>query len=489
MATPPSSTDPTTATTTATSTTSEGPVLTVLTKRIRALRKKHNRIIQMEQSLSQGKPLNPEQLEVVRSKPALVSLLDELEKLRAPLSLAVEEELQITDRAGAGNLDTKEELQNTDKAGAGNLDNNNNNNNNNNDNAVEDLVKLMYFGSLFDVKQQSEFTSLMLTRTHERGCCLTYDYVTDDAVDGDLLGERDLDLISELQGLMIAKPVNSTLSHRNAVQQCLEHVKLWIQKSDQPVHPQSDVTYAMLREKLNKIMSSDYFTATPQMKGPREVAAAAGVANFGSFQVPIHESMVNVHVPIQVEGLYNQYHVEGSPEQFQENGANYEEQSHQESAPNNEEPEITDRHQSGNSEEFHKDEKEMENPPEVVSVQTDQEQYQNEEGEHGYQNVDYKDQQYAPRRGGRGGGRGGGGGRRGYFNGLGGRGTGRGNGPYQNGRNQYHDNSYPRNYYNRGGRGGTVGGGGSNGNGNGGYFNNSSGAEGNYPRGDIGVAS
>lgn len=40
-----------------------------------------------------------------------------------------------------------------------------------------------------------------------------------------------------------------------------------------------------LREKLKKIIASDYFTATPQMKGPGEVAA--GVANFGSFQVPV----------------------------------------------------------------------------------------------------------------------------------------------------------------------------------------------------------
>ncbi|XP_074274520.1 uncharacterized protein LOC141598686 [Silene latifolia] len=463
----PTTTETTTVTTTATSTTSEGPVLTVLTKRIRALRKKLNRILQMEQSVSQGKPLNPEQLDVLRSKPALLTLLDELEKLRAPISAALDEEISLA---------TTVSHENT----------------NNSDNAAEDLVKLMYFGSLFDVKQQSEFTSLMLTKTHERACCLTYDCVTDDAVD--LLGEKDFDLISELLGLMIAKPVDSTLTHRDAVDRCLEHAKLWIQKSDQPVHPQSDVTYAMLREKLNKIMSSGYYTATPEMKGPVEVAAAAAVANFGSFQVPIHESMVNAQVPIQVEGSHEQYQVEveGTTEQYQEteNTASYEVPSHQENAATYEEPEIAERHQSVNSEEFHKDEKEAENPPpEVVSVQTDQEQYQNDDGEHGFQNVNYKDQQYAPRGGRRGGSRGGGGGRRGgYFNGRGGRGTGRGNGPYQNGRSQYNDNSYPRNYYNRRGRGGAAGGGG-NGNGNGGYFNNSSGAEGNHPRGDIGVAS
>lgn len=64
---------------------------------------------------------------------------------------------------------------------------------------------------------------------------------------------------------------------------------------------------AGLREKLNKIMASDYFTATPQMKGPGEVAAAAAVGNFGSFQVPVQESMVPVEVPVQIEGSAEQY--------------------------------------------------------------------------------------------------------------------------------------------------------------------------------------
>lgn len=58
---------------------------------------------------------------------------------------------------------------------------------------------------------------------------------------------------------------------------------------------------------MKKIIASDYFTATPQMKGPGEVAAAAAVGNFGSFQVPMHESMVPVEVPVQIEGSAEQY--------------------------------------------------------------------------------------------------------------------------------------------------------------------------------------
>jgi len=215
----------------------DGPVLSVITKRIRALRKKHNRIIQMEESLAQGKTLNKEQQEVLRSKSSVLVLIDELEKLRAPLAAALQEELSLASSATPAPPQEVEERppeqqaeqhQQPPPAASDDAD------------AIKDLLNLMYFGSLFDVKPQSEFTSLMLTRTHERGCCLTYDYVTDDATD--LLRERDLDLISSLQTLMISRPVNSTLSHQNALEKCIEHAKRWLAKADDPVDPDSSVT-------------------------------------------------------------------------------------------------------------------------------------------------------------------------------------------------------------------------------------------------------
>lgn len=440
--------------------TTEGPVLSVISKRLRALRKKHNRITQMEESLAQGKTLNKEQQDVLRSKPSVLTLIDELEKLRAPLSSAVDEEisLAISSKTSPENHQSStENHRDNDDVDEVEVDRI--------EGVVKDLLYLMYFGSLFDVKPQSEFTSLMLTRTHERGCCLTYDYVTDDATD--LLAERDLDLISAVQALMISRPVNSALSHQNALEKCIHHAKLWLQSSDETLDSQSVVTYAGLREKLNKIMASDYFTATPQMKGPGEVAAAAAVGNFGSFQVPVQESMVPVEVPVQIEGSAEQY------ADTEENLANYEEYE-------------TGEHQTGNGEEFQKDDLEAENPPEVVSAQTEQDQFQAEE-EYGYRNADYKEHQYIPRRGARGG-RGGGGGRRGYPNGRGGRGNGRAGGPYQNGRGQFYDN-YPRNYYNRrGGRGG-GGGGGNGGNGGNSYYNHSPAAQGNHNQANMGVES
>ncbi|XP_025984048.1 uncharacterized protein [Glycine max] len=135
---------------------------------------------------------------------------------------------------------------------------------------------------------------MMLTKTHERGCCLTYDYVTND--DTDLLGEKDLDSISRLRGLLVSRPADSSFSHKNALHRCVEHAKLWLAKSEQPIGPNADVTYAALREKLNNIMSSEYFTTTPEMKAPVEVDVAAAGGNYVSFHVPVHGFVVPVEV-------------------------------------------------------------------------------------------------------------------------------------------------------------------------------------------------
>ncbi|KAM3706605.1 hypothetical protein ACJW31_03G162900 [Castanea mollissima] len=455
---------------------SEGPVLNLINKRLRALRKKLNRITQMEEAIAQGKPINKEQEEVLRSKPAVIALIDELDKLRQPLSQAVAEELSLStqrlhlspsDSAAAAADDTETDNHDT------NDDNNNNNNSgsnyksttasssdeqNRNDESdlglVEDLLNLLYFGSLFDVKSQGDFTATMLTRTHERGCCLTYDYVTDDATD--LLGERDLDSISLLGGLLTSRPVDSSLSHKNALMRCIEHAKLWLAKSDQPIDSNANLTYSALRERLNKIMASDYFITSPEMKAPVEVAAG----NYASFQVPISG-------PAQVEGSVAQFqHQDQDAGDFQGQ-------------------EIGD-DESSPVDELQKDEVETESAAEVVSGQHEHIPSQGEL-EHNEGDPQSKAQQYNPRRpyqnqrGGRGGG---GGGRRGYSNGRGGRGSGRGGGPYQNGRNQYYEqpgNYYPRNYYNNRGRGGRGGGQS--------YNNHGSVIQGGHAPADVGVRS
>ncbi|MGV7468086.1 hypothetical protein PJI21_29330, partial [Mycobacterium kansasii] len=82
--------------------------------------------------------------------------------------------------------------------------------------------------------------------------------------------------------------------------------------------------------------------------------------------------------------------VEGTPEQYQES---------EENTANHEEYESA-AYQSGNIQEPHKDELEPENQPEVIPVQDEQEQSQysqTAEGDQGYTNADFKEQQYVHR--------------------------------------------------------------------------------------------
>ncbi|CAA7036182.1 unnamed protein product [Microthlaspi erraticum] len=404
----------------ATSETSEGPVLAFINKRLRALRKKQNRITQMEESISQGKTLNKEQEEVLRSKPAVLILIEELDKLRAPLSAAVSEEISLATKHIRASPDQSTAVAAEENDVAAEPPREASSTDGGSKLELEDLVNILYFGSLFDVKSQNEFTSTMLTRTHERGCCLTYDYVTDDATD--LLGDRDLDSISKLWSLMISRPVDSSLSHKNALERCIEHAKLWLSNSDQLIESNCDVSYAGLREKLKKIMASDYFTTTPEMKAPIEVAAAAG--NYASIE--------------SAAGHYQQK---------------------EEDASNGKEQESVGNDQSLQDEQ----QKDRSVTAEGEVVQGQEEQGYTQVGGENARRGD-SEQQYVPRgsyqnqRGRRGV-------RRGYSNGRG----GRGGGGYPNGNGNSGGNGYPRSYYSNRGRGR---GGGNGGGGNGHSYNN-----------------
>ncbi|KAG8383128.1 hypothetical protein BUALT_Bualt05G0152500 [Buddleja alternifolia] len=409
--------------------TNDGPVLNLINKRLRALRKKLNRIAQMEDAVSQGKVLNKEQEEMLRSKSSVLAAIDELEKLRQPISVAVDQEIELAvekNRQKAEVVATETPIE-EESEGKGENDD---------VSGVSDLLKLLYFGSVFDVKTLMRAHDNMLTRTHERNCCLTYDYVTDDDAAGDPLKEWDLDLIAMLGGSLISRPVNSSLSHKNALEQCVEHAKLWLANAEQPIEPNSNITYAGLREKLNKIMASDYFTTTPEIKAPVEVAAAAG--NYTSFQLPVHESLISPgSATVSVEGSAADY------------------QQEEEQSPNSHENEIYHEETTPTpTEELHQGGSEVEN----VSDFQDQTHLgpHDTETDQNSRDVESKEQ-YPTRRPYQNyrGGRGGPGGRRGYGNGRGGRGGSRGG--YQNGRSQFYDQPggyYPRNNYRgRGGRG------------------------------------
>ena len=195
----------------------DGPTLSVVTKRLRALRKKQNRIAQMEEAVAAGKTLNQEQKEVMRSKPTLAAVIDELERLRVPLSTALTKELSTVPALAAGSSSFGSNL------------------------SIQDLLALVYFGSLFYVKSPDEFITTMVARKHERSSCITYGYVWDDTVD--LLTENDLDAVSAVAALATARPASAVgVSHHDALQACAHHARLWLTRANAPIHPGSSVT-------------------------------------------------------------------------------------------------------------------------------------------------------------------------------------------------------------------------------------------------------
>lgn len=198
----------------------------------------------MEESVAQGKVLNKEQEETVRSKTVVLAQIDELEKLKQPLAVSVAEEHSFAVRKYLETETEKEARVSADEGydvvEAVKEDQKPEDKDNELIGVVRDLLKLVYFGSVFDVKQQSEFTWMMLTRTHERGCCLTYDYVTDDAVD--VLREKDLDSISQLGSFLTSRSMDSSLSHKDALERCVEHAKLWLLNSEEPIGSDAGIT-------------------------------------------------------------------------------------------------------------------------------------------------------------------------------------------------------------------------------------------------------
>ncbi|CAG7901880.1 unnamed protein product [Brassica rapa] len=94
----------------------------------------------------------------------------------------------------------------------------------------------------------------------------------------------------------VSRPVDSGLSHKNALERCIEHSRLWQANSDQLIAPNCNVSckkkdfssymfcygFGLLREKLKMMITgSNYFTITSEMVVQAEVATA----NYGSFHL------------------------------------------------------------------------------------------------------------------------------------------------------------------------------------------------------------
>lgn len=329
----------------------EGPVLTMINKRLRALRKKNNKILQIEESKAQGKQINKEQEEVLKGKLVVGVLIEEYEKLRPLLKEEIDKELmefrlKMEEESIAGdeehanppleekeimdttlekvdtNVDVEEENAGTERVIEGDAvcdeglrvekssDISENDGSQRRESLesgvgpfeleVNDLLHLLYFAQLFDVALADASPSLMWTKIHERSSCVSYDCVTEEDSSSPL-EESDLNNLSLLGSLITSRPPNATLSHRDALQQCARHALLWLGNSDAPIKEGLRVTYSHLRERLSRILSSEYYTMIPELQtfGQHTVAAAtAGSAGQYPPQLLIQAALTAAGPPL-----------------------------------------------------------------------------------------------------------------------------------------------------------------------------------------------
>ena len=77
----------------------EGPVMGMFHRKLRALKKKKKRIADIEEAKAAGKAVNAEQEDVLKQKAQVLVLIEEYEKLVAPLQAAVGEEAEEVKKA------------------------------------------------------------------------------------------------------------------------------------------------------------------------------------------------------------------------------------------------------------------------------------------------------------------------------------------------------------------------------------------------------
>lgn len=288
----------------------EGPVLTRINKRLRALKKKYNRIAQIEESKAQGKQINKEQEEVLKAKVAVGVLIEEFEKLGQAVKEEVEKELMESRGEGESGRATGEEEDaevrkdlEAQAVSSETLQSENPNPDFDNVEPVDasehqteapqplgvpsyhdigDLLHLLYFAQLFDVPQTEATSSLVWTKVHERSSCVSYDCVTEEDSTSPL-EERDLNDLSLLGSLIFSRPPNATLSHHEALQQCIQHALLWLRNSDSPIREDLSLTYSHLRERLNRILSSEYYTMIPELQTVSQQSAAIAATVTGHY--------------------------------------------------------------------------------------------------------------------------------------------------------------------------------------------------------------
>lgn len=246
---------------------------------------------EIEKKVKEGKSINDQQSSALQLKPVTLSLIEEVERLgkavdevrgkasddgEKELEKAVKEAERWRRRCEKLEKEKKEHQQRARKekpaappsasaavAAA--------------EAAVERLLKVFYFGRLFD-------TSTGNTLAHyERAAYLGYDSLLGEDGPGPQVAmtQKHLDGLSAFAYYLSSRPMNQLLSHKQALDQCVaiakDFVVLGTDKGKRGMEvPLSDGTFCDLQAMLDRVSKTGFYNIVPSFQ---DFGAAAAVVN------------------------------------------------------------------------------------------------------------------------------------------------------------------------------------------------------------------
>ncbi|KAK9862282.1 hypothetical protein WJX84_009834 [Apatococcus fuscideae] len=234
---------------------------------MRAAKKKLTRIEGIEKNRQEGKAINADQEELLKAKPGLKFQFEELEKLTPLLKEAVAEErkgavqqaqaARDEEQAAAAAPATQDEFEpllNTDapvedvpgssKAALS-------------EEELERLLQLMYFAQLFGASASA---------AQERAAAAGYDYT---APEGEATAEEDLQAIASFGLSLAQQPPDSSISHKDWLDSSKQKALDFVHQAHTALSSEA-TTVNRLAERLQRIVSSDFFTAQPEVQAETE---------------------------------------------------------------------------------------------------------------------------------------------------------------------------------------------------------------------------
>ncbi|KAL0047431.1 hypothetical protein WJX82_003190 [Trebouxia sp. C0006] len=241
------------------------PIVTVVTKRIRAAKKHLTKIERIEaKALEQPDKMDKDQKETLGRKSKDLANIEELEKLipllkdakAAEINVAVSKAVEKALAEERANIAAQAPPTPVAPEGL-----NNELRSEIESKTVNRLLHLLYFSQTFDFQKPGEMTKL------ERNACLSY-YNHHYQDKEELLTPEDLLIMCKLGNLLVSRPMTECISHAEALQQAHSLAMQWLHPTASQIASLDNNTMEQVSKCLECVMASDYITVRPVLAEP-----------------------------------------------------------------------------------------------------------------------------------------------------------------------------------------------------------------------------